>query len=340
LADKVCGISPAFELTIDGRAMQNLIWKHLFPKVRQPGVSQVNIEDIKLREINVFLELLRSNSVRQLARSRNSHPGQISKVISSLEQKLGFKIIERSPLGVQITAKARDILPLFNEIQKNQENFESNFKTQERPILGFGTTSFFSTHLMPELFSKFEKKYPQYVLRLLDLPPDLFMTVALRSGFQICLHTRKLDWPQTWVSEEIGHIRWALCCRKDHPVQKNATLKTVVKYPYVFPIYWTNNGVTYGSDNFPVTIDKRMRGYETTTATSAVQIISLTDHLGFVPELVARPLINSGKLVELDLTALKPVQQPVYLSVKNDQIKQPMYTWLRRTCSESLQERK
>src|SRR5690242_16940479 len=134
----------------------------------ETGVSIMQIEDIKIKEINILLELSRTKSVRELARQRDTLPGQISKIISSLENKLGFKLIERSPLGIKLTSRAQDLLPLFNEIYKNQEAIQTNFEnTKELPLLGIATTSFFSTHLIPQLIARHEKKYPQFKLRLL-----------------------------------------------------------------------------------------------------------------------------------------------------------------------------
>ncbi len=299
----------------------------------------MDLEDIKIREINVFLDLLRTHSVRELARQRNIQPGQVSKILNSLENKVGFKLVERSPFGIKITTKAREILPLFNEIRSKQEAFQSSFvKNQEKPILGFATTSFFSTQFLPGLFSNFTKRHPELKLRLLDLPPDLFLSVALRNGFQICLHLREMDWPKTWTSVKVGELSWILCCRKNHACLDHVTMKNVVKFPFVYPVYWSNDGISYGDDNFPVTLDKRIRGYETTTATSAVEIIRRTDHLGFVPEIVARPLIESGQLIKLEIASLRNVTQPVYLTVKSDRISQSMFKWLSELCTTNLKK--
>lgn len=310
----------------------------------------MDLEEIKIKEINIFLDLIRTGSVRELARQRNMGPGQISKIIHSLENKIGFALLERSFLGVKTTAKAQDILPMFQEIRANQEAFNSSFvKTQSTPTLSIATTSFFSTRFLPLLFSHFSKTYPNYKMRLLDLPPDLFLSVALRGGFQICLHLRELDWPKTWTSIEVGKMSWLLCCRNGHPALKDTdtpnpkalqevitNMRNLTKYPFVFPVYWSQNGLTYGSDSFPLSQDKRIRGYETSTATSAVEVIRLTDHLGFVPEIVARPLLESGDLIGLKVPTIKPVSEAVFLTVKNEIVTQKMFTWLIQLCEESL----
>ena len=299
----------------------------------------MDIEDIKLKEISIFMELIRCGSVRELARQKSMQPGQISKLIKAIENKLGFPVIERSSFGVKLTAHAKEVLPFFSDIYKNQELFKSNFEVAEQPVLGFSTTSFFSTHLMPNLFSNLEKKYPKYKLRLLDLPPDLFLSAAMRGAFQVCLHMNELDWPKTWSSRKIGYLNWVLCCRKGHPVLNSPTLKSISKYPFVFPVYWMREGLSYGDDNFPVTASKRIRGYETSTATSAVELIRLTNQLGYVPEIVARRLIESGEIKNIEVPSLNDIRKPVFLSVRSDAVTQKMYDWLIERCAAEISKR-
>ncbi len=93
----------------------------------------------------------------------------------------------------------------------------------------------------------------------------------------------------------VGKVQWQLCCRKDHPVIKNLTAKSILNYPFVYPIYWTNESLRNGNDHFPVSIKKRIKGYETATATSAAEVVSQTMHLGFLPDLVIQPLVQQKK---------------------------------------------
>ena len=296
----------------------------------------MNLEDIKIREIKVFMELLKFGSVRAIARQRGNHAGQISKLISGLEKKVGFKLIERSNFGVVPTARALELLPLFNDIQRSEEDIRNSFITKEKDILSFAANFFLGSHLLPQVFSAFEKPFPAQRLRLLDLAPSSFLPVALRNGFQICLHTGDHDWPKTWSSEKVGDLHWILCAKAKHPLLSRTTLKEALKYPFIFPVYWTNEGILYGKDNFPNLGHQRIRGHETATAVAALEIIRRTEQLGFVPEIVARPFIKSGEVVQIELSAVKTVRQPVYLSVKNDRISQKMYQWLIATCSKEL----
>ena len=101
-------------------------------------------------------------------------------------------------------------------------------------------------------------------------------------------------------------------------------------------LYWTADGIVFGKDGFSAPGAQRIRGHETATAVGALEIIRRSDQLGFVPEIVARPFLKAGSVVEIDLAAVKKVKQPVYLTVKNDKISQKMFRWLIEACKKEL----
>lgn len=298
----------------------------------------MDLEGLRLREINLFLDLVNTKSIRELARQRGELPGQISKAIRSLELKLGNTLINRSTLGVSLTTYAVEILPYLEGIRNYQQRLDGHFEHKERlSTLTFATTSFFSTHFVPPLLGQLEKIAPDVHCRLLDLPPSQFIPVALRNGFEICVHINRQDWPRTWTSIEVGQIRWQLWARKKHPLGKSPTMAAALAYPFVYPIYWTNDGLRQGDDNFPTPIKKRIKGYETATAASAAQVAARTDQLAYLPNLVAEPLAQQGLLQVLDIPTLRSVHQPVYLSVKSDVIRQQRFLWIKEQCRRLLQ---
>ena len=294
-------------------------------------------EELKLKEINLFLDLVKTSSVRELARQRSLQPGQVSKGIRSLEQKLGVTLVERSAQGIRLTPIGTDLVPYLENMQRLQESLAGALSTEkEAPTLTFASTSYFSTHFLPTVFSKFGGE--KFKLRLVDLPPAQFVPVGLRGAFQVCVHSQDLDWPKTWTSIQVGELHWNLYARKDHPLLEKPTLREVTRYPFVFPIYWTQEGYRYGNDQCPLPISKRIRGVETTTATAACEIVSQTEQLGFLPELVMRQSVKRGEAVAVPISSWKPVTQPVYLTVKNDQLKQHTFERIQALCRAHLDQ--
>lgn len=297
----------------------------------------MNLDSLRLKDVSLFLDLAKSGSIRELGRQRNESPGQISKAIRSLELRLGQPLLKRSAQGVTLTPYATEIVSAMEGIRRQQDRLEGlSVSRTHQKHLSIATTSFLSSHFAPALLGALAEHEPETQFRLIDLAPAQFIQVALRNGFEICLHLASLDWPRTWTSIEIGKIEWQLVCRKDHPLAKKPSAKDILNYPFVYPAYWTNEGLREGNDNFPVPIRKRIRGIETATATSAAQVVAYTDQIAFLPHLVTRELVEHGILRVVSHPSHRTVAQPLFLSVKSDAIKQKNFSWLKERCEALL----
>lgn len=289
------------------------------------------IENIKLREIELLLSLLKLKSVREVGREKNMQPGQVSKWITSLERKLGHKLLDRSATGMRPTARAIELLPYLENIASLQEKLSGETKKSQDHIFSFASSSFMSTHLMPYIVHHISETSPDVKFKLIDLPPTAFISAALRGAYEYCIHSKELEWPKTWTTEKVGNLKFNLYARKKHPVLKQPTLKNVLKYPFVIPIYWSQDGTQYGDDQCPIPMSKRIKGHETATAASAAEIVKVSDQLAFLPEIVAR----APGLEEIKLP-WKTIERPVYLSVKSGTVKQSDFRLISSICSDVL----
>ncbi len=282
--------------------------------------------DIKIKDIQIYLELIKTRSIRELSRRLNTTPGQISKTIKSLEYKLGVTLLNRSVSGVAATAEARALFPYFETIRDVQLQLQGELKkNSSEQLLSFASTSFTTTHLLPKILEEFEHITQRTRFRMIDIPPSQFTSVGLRNGFQLCIHSGVLDWPRTWTSVKIGKMRWSLYCSANHEISSKPKESTILKYPFVYPVYWSTEGVRFGNDGCPVSIKKRILGHETSTATGAVEVVRQSDHLGFLPDLVAREWEKFGEIRKLHVPKWKTVDRQMYLTVKNDVIKQATF---------------
>ncbi len=290
------------------------------------------VEDIKLSEIGLFLALVKTKSVRELGRQMNMQPGQVSKWVQSLEKKIGVPLLERSAGGVQPTARALELIPVFEKMSALSERLvpESGDKKAQK-VVNIASSSYLSTYLLPLILSELHEEK----VRMIDLPPTQFIPAGLRGAFDYCLHTQKLDWPSTWTTVEVGHLRWSIYGRKNHPATKNPGLRNVLKYPFVIPVYWTPDGTRYGDDQCPIPLSKRIKGHETATAGSAAEIVKMSEQLAFLPELIARKGEEMGELEKV-MMSWRPVKKPVYLSVKSAIVKQHDFEELIRVCKKVL----
>lgn len=243
-------------------------------------------------------------------------------------------MINRSSQGVTVSAEAEDVLNTLYSIQKLSYHLAQRQSTREKhKILSVASVSFFSTHLIPDIFSSLMNQNKQIRYRLIDLPPNQLIPVALRNGFQICVHMDELEWPRTWTSIQVGVMKWVLCCRKGHPLLKNPTQAQALKYPFLYPVYWSQEGLRYGDDSCPIPIAKRIRGTETATAASAAAVVERTDEIGFLPQILAE---HSPNIEIIEMKNWKPIVKPVYLTVKSQVTSQKTFEQIQAVCREKL----
>ncbi|MEK7358572.1 MAG: LysR family transcriptional regulator, partial [Bdellovibrionota bacterium] len=149
----------------------------------------MDLDSLRLKDVALFLDLAKTGSIRELARQRSESPGQISKSIRTLEVRLGHPLLRRSAQGVNLTPYATEILPAMEGIRRQQDRL-AGFSREgaHQKHLTIATSSFLSSHLAPALLGALSAKDPDVHYRLIDLAPAQFIQVALRSGFEICLH--------------------------------------------------------------------------------------------------------------------------------------------------------
>ncbi len=276
-----------------------------------------DIPAIKIKEVQWFIELMNAGSVRELARRKSVQPGQVSKVIKSLEKKVDTILFERSISGVHLTLEGRKILPALQELIYAGEKIEALRSKQGEEFskqLTVASTSFLTTNVVSKLISNpiFDKK--KYRFTLINLVPDDFVQTGILGGFDLCFHVGSVDWPKTWHSQKIATLGWSLYARKKHPIHDKPTERHALKYPFVFPVYLSKEGLFEGNDLCPVPRAKRTIGHQTTTARSAFEIIQETDHLAFLPEVIA----TNRKVEKVMIKSWPKVTKNIYATVKED----------------------
>ena len=292
--------------------------------------------DIRIRDIQLLVELIRMGSVRELSRKSGHSPGQISKIIKGLESRLGETLLERFTLGVRPTGRALELLPFFTEVLQACENLSMQVRENVPTSITCASSSFLASHLLPRALPSWSQRADATRFRVVELPPDQLLPLGMRNVFQICLHTGDKDWPRTWIVEPVGRLNWKLVCKKKHPVLIKKSLEDVLKYPFVTPVYWAGQEVIQGNDHFQIALKKRVIGHQASTAMSALQIVLHSQHLAFLPELILRDYFATRRLFEVKVDGIQSNAMTVNLAVKADLVKNNLFEKFKKRLTEEL----
>jgi len=265
-----------------------------------------------------LVELVKTKSIRELARRQNITPSQISKALRKLEQKAKARLVERSVHGVVLTHEGLRVLPVFKDILSRADDLNENVKGTQSSTLAIGSTSFLVNHLLiPALTESALQESVRF--RFLEISPDQFTNAGLRNAFEIAFHFGKQAWPGTWHQEKLGDVGWSLCCSLKHPLadKKSITEREALKWKFVMPSYWTQEGFALGNDGCPIPMSKRLKGHETSTAEGGMAIVLNTNQIGYLPNILIRSFEESGEVHRLEVRGWEEVR-PLYLAVRSD----------------------
>jgi DNA-binding transcriptional LysR family regulator len=287
------------------------------------------IEDLTFFELELFLEASHVRSLRELARRLRLKPAHLSKALKRLELKLETELFSRSANGIKMTPEGARLLPMVEEIcELGQKLFgekgSAAKKARERRATGFASVNFLQLYVAVPAVGHLMADYPRLRFRLLEMLPDELIMHGLGGAFDMALHLGALEWPRNWASRRVGALRFGLFARAGHPLPAEPREVEILDYPFVIPTYWSEGRFVPGGDQCPLPVAARKWSHEAGTALVAVQTLPWCDSLSFVPEPVARPLVDQGVLRQILVKEWSTVERDLFLTVHTMRVTQPL----------------
>ncbi len=279
------------------------------------------LPNVGLADLDLFFRAAKLKSIRECARQLDVTPGSVSKSIKRLEGKVGKRLLRRSVSGILLTSEGNELMEIAEKVlQLTAPLAPSTTKKSSNKMWGIGSLSFLSSRLLPYVVEPICQTRSKTRFRIIEVGGTNIVTYGLNGAYEMAVHIGSLEWTRVWSTYEIGNMRWALYGNSDHPLTKlkNVTTADVVKYPFVMPIEWGSQGFSRGEDHCPIPWGARFLGQETTTGETALTIVSSSQHLVFVPVILAQRTVDYGLISEIKVSDWPVVEKKVYLSVRDD----------------------
>lgn len=296
------------------------------------------IERIKLSDFIILNELNRLSSIREVARLMRTTPVQISRRLKMLEKNIGVKIFERGPKGLFLTGPGHQVVKFSTLINEELQNTIVNRRQKkttaaDRP-LGIASTSFLLSYLVIPALADSLKIQSDFRSYLIAFNPDDIVAAGVKGAFQMAVHPTAYDWPRTWQSELVGHVRWGLFARKDHPLVRGKA--HVEEVPFVYPMMWDGTKLVVQNDFCPLPVSQRNSFIGTQTAEQAMHLVYRSNVVGFLPLPMMRDHVDRKQVVEFKVPNWPVFQQSVYLSLHSDSVSENKYRIIKAAIQEIL----
>jgi DNA-binding transcriptional LysR family regulator len=283
-------------------------------------------DDVTVGEIGLLAELPHHSSLRALARARGVDPVKLTRVVQGLEAKLGVKLLQRSNLGIRLTQdgtrlaeRARGLLGDLRDFEKARssdpvQSYEQN--------LTVGSRGFLNIHLAAVVLQAINGRGGgrERGLTFVDLSPDETAEAARQGFLDLCIGFEASPLGASWEFLPIGQLSWGIFGRARHPLATGATRADLLRYRIANHCFWNGSHIVVVDGLLKDRYGVRQLGHGTQTAQAALEVASASDQLACVPTIVARDLVEAGKIVAIDVEATEPIRTEVYLGVRTDRI--------------------
>ncbi len=145
---------------------------------------------MNLEELEIFIDVAQKSSFALVAKERNLAPSSVSRAISSLEDKLGIRLFQRTTRKVSITEAGQSylntILPLVEDLKAAAEN-AYDVQVKPKGVIRLTSSVTFGNQALMPLIQDFMERYPdielEYVLtdQVIDLVAER-IDIAIRHG--------------------------------------------------------------------------------------------------------------------------------------------------------------
>ncbi len=119
-------------------------------------------------DLRVFLAVARSRTLSGAARKLGVNQTTVTRRLEALEAKLGVRLFDRSPGGVNPTSAATEVVTVAERVEESVASIERQLIGQDTRLTGElrVTTIDMCAYYDVELFETFAKRYPEIELEL------------------------------------------------------------------------------------------------------------------------------------------------------------------------------
>ncbi len=278
----------------------------------------MDLEHLRLADLETFLDVSRAGSINGAARARGSSPSQVSKAVARLEEQLGCKLLGRSARGVQVSDAGERLVP---ELERLLERIRALGGPEPSPRLTLVGAAYLNNFFLPRL----AEALPGVQLYSIEVPPGVAAADATMPLFDVALTLGGDRFPGSWSVARVGTVRYALFAspKLARRLGPRPEIEKVRATTFIGPIYaWRGQAVS-GDDRCPLPASARTFGHRTQTVALALELAETVHQLVFAAAIAARDPVARGRLVEIPVDDWD-VREPLFLACHAERVSSAM----------------
>lgn len=198
---------------------------------------------LNLRQVEVFRAVMMTGSIRGASELLFVSQPAVSRLLSHMEQQIGFALFERIRGRLHATQEAKK---LYHEVEAVYEKMQrlnelaNELKEHQEGILNLVASPSLGQMLIPSAIARYRQHHPQVKLGFHYLTHLPLAERLLKQQADLAITILPLNHPNL-AQEEIGTGKMVCICPYNHPLSRLAMLTVQDLLPYPFISYDRNS---------------------------------------------------------------------------------------------------
>lgn len=236
--------------------------------------------------IKVLFKALELGSLTKAAEALGYSQPAVTQMMRSLEESLGFSLLEKTNKGVRITTEGEHLLPLMREILDDEEKLyqeAAEIKGMHSGTLRVGSFVSTSVHWLPGVLEYFQKNHPLVNINIIESGQDDLVRMLLDRQIDVALLSEPSNKNLEFIPVYNDPLVVAYSSKYDLSGYESVTMEDIKDYPFLL----TENTYDRDVDNLI-----RLSGYDPEvkyTSRDDYVVLSMVRHgvgISIIPELV------------------------------------------------------
>ncbi|RYF19006.1 MAG: LysR family transcriptional regulator [Comamonadaceae bacterium] len=261
----------------------------------------------KFRHVQILLHLAELGSVQRTADAIGMTQSSVTQTLAYLEDLLGLRLFERHARGVRPTPACTDLLPLARQLMLgvagSAEVVAARQRQGEGTVRMIGSASAING-LLVDALPEFADRFPGIQVQLREADGEDQLLAIARGEVDLVVCRRPAVIPEGWEFHPVREDRLVVACRAQHPLagkrvfsRARAAAETWLLLPAGLAARTHFDEMSADFPQPPATCPVVTRSLP-----MVWRLLLQRDLLALLPLNLARPLLDSGDLVELRLT--------------------------------------
>ncbi|MEJ5990304.1 LysR family transcriptional regulator [Ramlibacter sp. PS3R-8] len=269
----------------------------------------------KFRHVQILLQLAELGSVQRTADAIGMTQSSVTQALAYLENLLEVPLFERHARGVRPTPSCKDLLPVARQLMMGI--WESADIVVARQMQGHGTVRLIGSAasingLLVGALAGFSDRFPGVQVQLRESESDDQLLAIARGEVDLVACRKPPVIPEGWEFHPVREDRLAIVCRVQHPLARRGKHSLADLAAHAWLLLPAGFAARARFDELVQKFPKPPPVYSVVTRSQPMMawLLRNRDLLAYLPLTLARPLLDGGELIELQVgkrVAMQPI---------------------------------